>query len=294
MVVIPGGGCATVAIADATALCRCLVLQPGLTERRWLCPNSFVNLPPHEGDAIAEWLAAHGVTAFLLRYRLISSGYSIPTQLADTRERQCRYSLSAKCATGSQRLDPRGHAVLSMRADVTGVVGVSAGRAVQFVRAHAAAWDVDPTRVGVIRGTTQLCTLPARPYGTTLPITGCLTSNGTTQHKGVLLKVAEHHRALAGSRGLRRRWAGRGGRNALRSAAAAWSRCPRVFRPCGGCRGESPACHTPTCLMRLLPPGGADMLARRRSSVDADHCCSQILVCLLSVLPLLHFARRSR
>ena len=104
MVVIPGGGCATVAIADATALCRCLVLQPGLTERRWLCPNSFVNLPPHEGDAIAEWLAAHGVTAFLLRYRLISSGYSIPTQLADTRERQCRYSLSAKCATGSQRL----------------------------------------------------------------------------------------------------------------------------------------------------------------------------------------------
>jgi acetyl esterase/lipase len=45
--------------------------------------GGFVNLPPHEGDQIAEWLAAHGVTAFLLRYRLVSSGYPLFTQLRD-------------------------------------------------------------------------------------------------------------------------------------------------------------------------------------------------------------------
>jgi acetyl esterase/lipase len=45
--------------------------------------GGFVNLPPHEGDAIADWLAAHGLTVFLLRYRLVSSGYPIPTQLRD-------------------------------------------------------------------------------------------------------------------------------------------------------------------------------------------------------------------
>ena len=45
--------------------------------------GGFVNLPPHEGDQIAQWLAAHGVTAFLLRYRLVSSGYPLFTQLRD-------------------------------------------------------------------------------------------------------------------------------------------------------------------------------------------------------------------
>ena len=45
--------------------------------------GGFVNLPPHEGDQIAQWLAAHGVTAFLLRYRLVSSGYPLFAQLRD-------------------------------------------------------------------------------------------------------------------------------------------------------------------------------------------------------------------
>lgn len=45
--------------------------------------GGFVNLPPHEGDQIAQWLAAHGVTAFLLRYRLVSSGYPLFAQLQD-------------------------------------------------------------------------------------------------------------------------------------------------------------------------------------------------------------------
>ncbi len=37
----------------------------------------------HEGREVADWFAAHGVTAFVLRYRLTPFGYHHPTQLRD-------------------------------------------------------------------------------------------------------------------------------------------------------------------------------------------------------------------
>ena len=37
----------------------------------------------HEGRLVAEWFAAHGVTAFVLNYRLCTAGYKHPTQLQD-------------------------------------------------------------------------------------------------------------------------------------------------------------------------------------------------------------------
>jgi len=39
----------------------------------------------HEGRQIADWFAAHGVMAFVLRYRLASAGYRHPTQLTDAK-----------------------------------------------------------------------------------------------------------------------------------------------------------------------------------------------------------------
>lgn len=37
----------------------------------------------HEGRQVADWFAAHGITAFVLTYRLASAGYHHPTQLED-------------------------------------------------------------------------------------------------------------------------------------------------------------------------------------------------------------------
>jgi len=37
----------------------------------------------HEGRQVADWFAAHGITAFVLCYRLASAGYVHPTQLHD-------------------------------------------------------------------------------------------------------------------------------------------------------------------------------------------------------------------
>ncbi|MDE2436751.1 MAG: alpha/beta hydrolase, partial [Sphingomonadales bacterium] len=38
-----------------------------------------------EGRQVADWFAAHGVTAFVLSYRLTNSGYAHPTQLIDAK-----------------------------------------------------------------------------------------------------------------------------------------------------------------------------------------------------------------
>ena len=70
-------------------------------------------LPPHEGDAVAEWLADHGVTAILLRHRLIPYGYPIPTPAGDM-QRAIRY---VRHHAADLEVDP--HRV--------GVLGISAG-----------------------------------------------------------------------------------------------------------------------------------------------------------------------
>jgi acetyl esterase/lipase len=61
----------------------------------------------HEGDQIAAWLNAHGVAAFILRYRH-APDYQHPAPLMDAR------------------------------------------RALRTVRAHAAAWNLDPNRIGMM------------------------------------------------------------------------------------------------------------------------------------------------
>ena len=65
-------------------------------------------LAPHEADAYAKWLAANGITAFVLKYRLAADGYRVPVILQD------------------------------------------AARAVRLVRSNAAAWGLDPKRLGMI------------------------------------------------------------------------------------------------------------------------------------------------
>lgn len=66
----------------------------------------------HEGDALAEWFAEHGIAAFVLRYRLC-------------REEQSPYSLEE-------------HAMADMR------------RAIRTVRLNASAWNINPQRIGVL------------------------------------------------------------------------------------------------------------------------------------------------
>src|SRR5204862_208491 len=49
-----------------------------------ICPGGgYGALAPHEGNDIALWLNQHGVTCFVLKYRLGSNGYRHPAMLQD-------------------------------------------------------------------------------------------------------------------------------------------------------------------------------------------------------------------
>jgi acetyl esterase/lipase len=74
-----------------------------------ICPGGgYEHLAPHEGRDYALWLNQHGITCFVLKYRLGSSGYHYPAEFQD----------------------------------VT--------RAMRWTRAHAAAYKIDPHRIGIM------------------------------------------------------------------------------------------------------------------------------------------------
>jgi acetyl esterase/lipase len=49
-----------------------------------ICPGGgYAHLAPHEGNDYALWLNQHGVTCFVLKYRLGANGYRHPSELQD-------------------------------------------------------------------------------------------------------------------------------------------------------------------------------------------------------------------
>jgi acetyl esterase/lipase len=79
-----------------------------------ICPGGgYVQLAPHEGNDYALWLNQHGVTCFVLKYRLGSNGYRHPAMLQDA-TRAMRW---VRAHADEFRIDP--HRV--------GIMGSSAG-----------------------------------------------------------------------------------------------------------------------------------------------------------------------
>ena len=79
-----------------------------------ICPGGgYAHLAPHEGNDYALWLNQHGVTCFVLKYRLGSSGYHHPAMLNDA-ARAVRW---VRAHADDYKIDP--HRV--------GIMGSSAG-----------------------------------------------------------------------------------------------------------------------------------------------------------------------
>ena len=79
-----------------------------------ICPGGgYAHLAPHEGEGYARWFAENGIAAFVLKYRLGSSGYRHPAMLQDAARavRQVR-AHSAEWSLDSHRI---------------GIIGSSAG-----------------------------------------------------------------------------------------------------------------------------------------------------------------------
>ena len=79
-----------------------------------VCPGGgYGGLAPHEGEAYAHWFNQQGIAAFVLKYRLGSSGYRHPRMLQDA----ARAVRMARFHAAEWKLDPKR----------IGIIGSSAG-----------------------------------------------------------------------------------------------------------------------------------------------------------------------
>lgn len=97
-----------------------------------ICPGGgFMALSINsEGNDVAKWLAARGVTAFVLKYRIAHTGDDAPQEFDELFSDRQKYS---------ELVDP--------------VIPLSIAdglAAVAYVRNHAAEWGVSPDKVGII------------------------------------------------------------------------------------------------------------------------------------------------
>ena len=79
-----------------------------------ICPGGgYAHLAPHEGNDYALWLNQHGVTCFVLKYRLGSNGYRHPAMLQDA----ARAKRMVRARAADWNIDPQR----------VGIMGSSAG-----------------------------------------------------------------------------------------------------------------------------------------------------------------------
>jgi len=79
-----------------------------------ICPGGgYAHLAPHEGNDYALWLNQHGVTCFVLKYRLGSNGYRHPAMLQDA----ARAVRLVRARAADWKIDPQR----------VGIMGSSAG-----------------------------------------------------------------------------------------------------------------------------------------------------------------------
>jgi acetyl esterase/lipase len=79
-----------------------------------ICPGGgYAHLAPHEGNDYALWLNQHGVTCFVLKYRLGSNGYRHPVMLQDA----ARAMRLVRSRASDWKVDPKR----------VGIMGSSAG-----------------------------------------------------------------------------------------------------------------------------------------------------------------------
>src|SRR5262249_38895926 len=160
---LAGVGCevecrAPMGVAADVAMLR-NVSEPTLTVFRPAKPNGIgVIVCPgggwkilaweHEGIDVARWLAAHGCTAFLLKYCVRGT----PASQADH---------DAEMAKADARIDPTRTGKNAYRAlgeivspeafrDARAAAADDGRRAVAIVRERVKGWDVDPGKVGMI------------------------------------------------------------------------------------------------------------------------------------------------
>jgi acetyl esterase/lipase len=102
----------------------------------------------HEGLDVATWLAAHGYTAFLLKYRVRGTPASQAEYDAEMMKMFSQIDLTRK-----GRAAPRAMSDIipyDVIRDAREAAADDGRRAIEIVRARAKEWDIDPAKIGMI------------------------------------------------------------------------------------------------------------------------------------------------
>ena len=84
----------------------------------------------HEGTQVAEWLTARGIAALVLKYRLIETGDDFPQCIGDNLNSPARRA--------------------ALFGPLYGQIVADGCRAVRLARENAAAWGLDPAKIGIM------------------------------------------------------------------------------------------------------------------------------------------------
>lgn len=100
----------------------------------------------NEGPQVAEWLAAHGIAAFVLKYRIQYAG-ATPEEVGMTAE----YTYGGKRPDDAYRaLADKNRKVNETLGDVRPLAFTDARTAMTYIRTHAAEYGIDPEKIGMV------------------------------------------------------------------------------------------------------------------------------------------------
>jgi acetyl esterase/lipase len=101
-----------------------------------------------EGVEVAQWLAARGVTAFVLKYRLVNTGPTMDDLNKAAQRLFTMVSAGQKKGADSGKVDMSSF-MAEMKNTITLAVADGA-EAMKYVRQHATGFSVDPNKIGMI------------------------------------------------------------------------------------------------------------------------------------------------
>ena len=102
----------------------------------------------HEGLDVAQWLAANGYTAFLLKYRVRGTPAAQADYDAEMMQMMGRIDMTRKAKTAFRAMSDVVPA--KFFSDARAVAADDGRRAVAIVRERAREWDVDSAKIGMI------------------------------------------------------------------------------------------------------------------------------------------------
>ncbi len=104
-----------------------------------------------EGTQVAEWLQQHGVAGFVLKYRLTDTGTDEEFAQSQARAAAARGAVGRGGRGAGGANGARGGAPVSgPQAQIRAMSAADGLRAIEVVRQHAAEWNLDAAKVGIM------------------------------------------------------------------------------------------------------------------------------------------------